>query len=260
MLSPADLVDRAALMGVTTLALTDHDTLDGIAAVREQAKLHEMKIISGIEFSSVWNGVGIHILGLGFDEQHPVMLEAVANQESRRYQRAEAIAQRLEKKGVTGIWEETLRIANGAQVGRPHFAQALIELGKVSNMAQAFKKYLGAGKPGDVKMLWPEMHEVISWISQSGGVAVIAHPDKYKLTGSKLKCLINVFSDAGGHGIEVAGASMESSFAARMAQHCEEFNLLGSQGSDFHGPKPWSELGKFSRMPSSVTPVWSHWN
>lgn len=260
MLSPEDLVDRAALMGVTTLALTDHDTLDGIAAARAQAKQHGMQIISGIEFSSVWKGVGIHIVGLGFDEHHPVILEAVANQEARRQQRAETIAQRLEKKGIEGIWEKTLSIANGAQVGRPHFAQALIELGKVSNMAQAFKKYLGAGKPGDVKMLWPEMHEVISWVEQSGGVAVIAHPDKYKLTGSKLKCMINVFSEAGGHGIEVAGGNMESSFAARMAQHCDEFNLLGSQGSDFHGPKPWSELGKFSRMPANVTPVWSHWN
>lgn len=258
-LSPSDLVDRAAEQGVTMLALTDHDTLDGLDEARQQAQKHDMQIVSGIEFSSVWNGMGIHIVGLGFDEQHPVMQAAVTRQEACRYERAKTIAMKLEKQGVEGIWDKAVEIANGAQIGRPHFAEALIQLGKVSNMAQAFKKYLGAGKAGDVKTLWPEMAEVVSWIRESGGVAVVAHPDKYKLTGTKLKLLLKAFVEAGGNGLEVTTGGMESSFSQRMAQLCDEYGLLGSQGSDFHGPRPWSELGKFVPMPKSVTPVWSHW-
>jgi len=258
-LTPSDLVDRAAEQGVTMLALTDHDTLNGIEEARKQAKQHGMQIVSGIEFSCVWNGIGIHIVGLSFDENHPVMQAAVERQERCRFQRAQTIAEKLEKQGVQGIWDKAVEIANGAQIGRPHFAQALIEMEKVSNMAQAFKKYLGAGKAGDVKTLWPDMQEVVGWIRESGGTAVLAHPDKYKMTVTKLKVFLKAFKEAGGNGIEVTCGGMESSFSKRMAQLCDEFDLLGSQGSDFHGPRPWSELGKFTPMPKSVTPVWSQW-
>jgi len=258
-LSPADLVDRAVEMGVGMLALTDHDTLSGLAEAKLQAQQHDIEIINGIEFSCVYNGMGIHVVGLGFDETHPGMLAAVALQEQRRQERAITIAERLEKKGAHGILQETQRIANGAQLGRPHFAQALIEMGKVNNMAQAFKKYLGAGKPGDVKALWPDLSDVVKWIVEAGGVAVLAHPDSYKLTRTKMKLLLAAFSQAGGGAVEVVTSTMESSFTQRMSEMCEEFNLLASQGSDFHGPKPWAELGRFPKMPSQLTPVWTHW-
>ncbi len=107
-------------------------------------------------------------------------------------------------------------------------------MGKVNNMAQAFKKYLGAGKPGDVKALWPDITEVVSWIVEAGGVAVLAHPDSYKLTRTKLKLLLTAFTAAGGRAVEVVTSTMESSFTSRMSEMCEEFNLLASQGSDFH--------------------------
>ena len=258
-LSPADLVDRAAEMGVGMLALTDHDTLSGLQEAKLQAQQHDIEIINGIEFSCVYNGMGIHVVGLGFDETHPGMLAAVALQEQRRQERAVTIAERLEKKGAHGVMEEAQRVANGAQLGRPHFAQALINMGKVNNMAQAFKKYLGAGKPGDVKALWPDITEVVSWIVEAGGVAVLAHPDSYKLTRTKLKLLLTAFTAAGGRAVEVVTSTMESSFTSRMSEMCEEFNLLASQGSDFHGPKPWTELGRFPKMPNGLTPVWSHW-
>ncbi len=258
-LSPADLVDRAVEMGVGMLALTDHDTLSGLPEAKLQAQQHDIEIINGIEFSCVFNGMGIHVVGLGFDEEHSGMLAAVALQEQRRQERAITIAERLEKKGVHGILQEAQRIANGAQLGRPHFAQALINMGKVKNMAQAFKKYLGAGKPGDVKALWPDITEVVKWIVDAGGVAVLAHPDSYKLTRTKLKLLLSAFTQAGGRAAEVVTSTMESSFTLRMSEMCEEFNLLASQGSDFHGPKPWTELGRFPKMPSELTPVWTHW-
>jgi len=258
-LSPTDLVNRAVEKGVDVLALTDHDTVSGLEEARAAALEQPIRIVSGIEFSTVWNGMGIHVVGLNFDENHPVMKQAVSHQEDCRLQRARKIAERLEKQGADGIWETTERIANGAQMGRPHFAQALIELGKVDNMSQAFKRYLGAGKPGDVKTLWPDIAEVAKWIRDSGGDAVIAHPDKYKMTRTNMKCLFKAFAEAGGNGLEVVGSGMESTFSQRMAELCLEYGFKASQGSDFHGPRPWSELGKFGKMPANVTPVWSEW-
>jgi predicted metal-dependent phosphoesterase TrpH len=258
-LSPSDLVDRAVEMGVGMLALTDHDTLSGLPEAKRQAEKYDIEIINGIELSCVHNGMGIHVVGLGFDETHPGMLAAVALQEQRRQERAITIAERLEKKGAVGVLEEAKRIANGGQLGRPHFAQALIDMGKVTNMAQAFKKYLGAGKPGDVKALWPDLEEAVKWIVDAGGVAVLAHPDSYKLTRTKLKLLLNAFTQAGGKGVEVVTSTMESSFTQRVSELCDEYGMLASQGSDFHGPKPWTELGRFPNMPSQLTPVWTHW-
>ena len=258
-LSPSDLVDRAAEQGVTMLALTDHDTINGLAEARARAEMHNIELISGIEFSSVWNGIGIHVVGLGFDETHPEMLAAIARQEDCRLQRAKTIAERLEKLGIKGIWAKAEAIANGAQIGRPHFAQALIDMEKVSNMAQAFKRYLGAGKPGDVKTLWPDITEVVGWIREAGGVAVVAHPDKYKMTNTKLKSMLKAFAEAGGNGLEVVSGATEVTFSRRMVEICNELGFLASQGSDFHGPRPWSELGKFTKMPEGVNPVWTHW-
>lgn len=258
-LSPEDLINRAADMGVTMLALTDHDTTQGIPSARKQAELKGIQLINGIELSSVWNGMGIHIVGLGFDLEHPVMVEAVALQEARRVSRAELIAERLEKMGATGILAKALAIADGAQIGRPHFAMALVEMGKVKNIAAAFKKYLGAGKPGDVKAQWPEMAEVIKWIRDSGGTAVLAHPDKYKLTRTKFHVLLKAFVEAGGNGLEVVTSGMETTFRDKMAKCCVDYNLWASQGSDFHGPKPWTELGRLNPMPNTVKPVWEQW-
>jgi predicted metal-dependent phosphoesterase TrpH len=258
-LSPSDLVDRAAEQGVTMLALTDHDTINGLVEARARAEMHNIELVSGIEISTVWNGIGIHVVGLGFDEHHPALLEAIARQEDCRLQRAKTIAERLEKLGIEGIWEKAEAIANGAQIGRPHFAQALIDMGKVSNMAQAFKRFLGAGKPGDVKTMWPDISEVVGWIRAAGGVAVVAHPDKYKMTGTKLKCMLKAFAEAGGNGLEVVSGATDTTFSRRMVELCDEFGFLASQGSDFHGPRPWSELGKFTKMPEGATPVWTHW-
>lgn len=258
-LTPTELVDRAHEMGVTMLALTDHDTTEGILEARSRADHHGMTLINGIEFSSVWNGMGIHIVGLGFDMDHPVMKQAVADQENRRRERAEIIAERLEKQGIEGILAAAEAKADGGQLGRPHFAQAMVEMGKVKNIAAAFKRYLGAGKPGDVKAQWPEMSDVVQWIREAGGTAVIAHPDKYKMTRTKFNLLLKAFVEAGGNGIEVLSSGMERTFTQKMAQCCIDYNLFASQGSDFHGPKPWAELGRLPPMPKDVTPVWSQW-
>lgn len=258
-LTPTELVDRAHEMGVTMLALTDHDTTEGIPEARARADLHGMTLINGIEFSSVWNGMGIHVVGLGFDMEHPVMVKAVKDQEQRRRERAEIIAQRLEKQGMQGILAAAEAQADGGQLGRPHFAHAMVEMGKVNNIGQAFKKYLGAGKPGDVKAQWPDIADVVKWIREAGGTAVLAHPDKYKMTRTKFNLLMTAFMDAGGNGIEVLGSGMERTFTQKMAKYCLDYNLYASQGSDFHGPRPWAELGRLDSMPKGVNPVWNQW-
>jgi len=258
-LTPAALVERAHQQGVTMLALTDHDTTDGIRAARAKGDELGVKLINGIEFSSVWNGMGIHIVGLGFDLVHPVMVAAVAEQEHRRQSRAELIGARLDKLGMPGMLQAATAKADGGQIGRPHFAHAMVESGHVKNIGAAFKRFLGAGKPGDVKAEWPDMTQVVEWIRAAGGTAVIAHPDKYKLTRTKFNLLLKAFVEAGGNGLEVVGSGMERSFSQKMAQCCLDYNLYASQGSDFHGPKPWAELGRLDPMPKDVVPVWSQW-
>lgn len=258
-LTPVELVERAKEMGVDMLALTDHDTICGLAEARSKGNALGVKIISGIEFSSVWNGMGIHIVGLGFDETHPAMLQAVEIQGVKRKSRAHTIAERMEKRGFPGLLEQAEQIADGGQVGRPHFARAMVENGQVKNIAQAFKKHLGSGKPGDVKAEWPEMHTVVDWITSAGGTAVLAHPDKYNLTRTKMKLLLEAFVEAGGQAIEVVTSGIDDSYKRKLADMCIEYDLMASQGSDFHSPAPWAELGRLAPMPKELKTVWQQW-
>jgi predicted metal-dependent phosphoesterase TrpH len=256
-LSPKALVELAHSQGVRVLALTDHDTTLGI----EEATLaaaSDMTVIPGIEFSAQWRGRGIHILGLQVDIQAPILKEAVAQQTQTRTERAKTIAQRLEKAGVRGAWEGAQRFANGAAIGRPHFANYMIEQGHVANFAQAFKKYLGAGKIGDVKEGWPPIETVVKWVVESGGIAVVAHPDKYGLTRTKLYELLQDFVDAGGTALEVVSGQQDSSVTDKLARAAKDFSLLASCGSDFHAPgKSWQTLGNYSPLPASCEPVWN---
>lgn len=259
-LSPTDLVARARLQGVTHLALTDHDTTDGLAEAASAAMEHGLTLISGIELSCVWQKNTIHIVGLDMDTANPVFAARVAEQQQNRWRRAEAITTRL-KKVVRGcpddIQERATAEAGGDVPGRPHFARVLIEDGLVSDFGQAFKKYLGAGKPGDVKAFWPELADVVRWVVEAGGIAVVAHPTKYKLTATKLRALVADFQAAGGQGIEVLTSGQGRGDLGFLSELCRRQGLLASQGSDFHVPGPdWCELGKIAAMPEDLIPVW----
>ncbi len=259
-LSPANVVKLASENGVTALALTDHDSIAGIAEAQLAAdELNaDLQIIPGIEFSSQWNGRGIHIVGLQVDVDSPVLQAAVAQQAKVRIERAETIAKRLEKAGIEGALAGAQHYANGGVIGRPHFAQYLIEKGHVSNFAQAFKRYLGSGKAGDVKQGWPEIQTVIQWINDSGGIAVLAHPDKYDLTRTKLYKLLQDFTDAGGQALEVVSGKQDKAVTDKLKRAADDFSLLASCGSDFHAEgQPWQSLGQFSVLPEACTPVWS---
>lgn len=256
-LSPEHLVARAKDHGVNCLALTDHDTVAGIARARAHAVGKDITLVAGIELSTQWQGRGVHIVGLDIDVFSPVIVMAVERQSQARELRAITIADRLDKAGIHGALEGARTFAGDASLARPHFARFLVESGAVSNMSQAFKRFLGTGKPGDVKSQWPDICTAVGWIRDAGGVAVLAHPAKYKLTRTKLCVLTQLFAEAGGRAIEVVSGKQPVGLAENLAKIAHQFQLAGSCGSDFHVPdQPWQELGCGSRLPAGVPPVW----
>ena len=258
-LSPQELIQRAKENNVDVLSITDHDSLGAYKELSAE-DMDNITLIPGIEFSTQWRGRGVHILGLNLDLNSAAINEGVAQQEQARSERATLIADRLMKAGLPIKFERVVELANGVNVGRPHFAEHLVELGVVKNMAQAFKKYLGDGKKGDVKQCWAELPQIIQWIVDAGGIAVLAHPLKYKMTRTKLSVLLDEFSEFGGRGVEVVSGSQTSDETALVARLCVEKDLLGSCGSDFHQPNQWGEIGRMSAFPSSCEPVWSQWD
>lgn len=258
-LSPIELIARAVDMGVGTLAITDHDTIDGIQALFASASgaFESINLIAGIELSTHWKGTGIHALGLNIDPDSAAIEEATRIQMQARQVRAEQISDNLAKLGLKGALEGAQKVSGGRFIGRPHFAQWMVAQGIVKNMQAAFKQYLGHGKAGDVKQHWADLAQVIEWIRGAGGIAVLAHPLKYRLTRTRLKRFLNDFIEVGGQGMEVISGQQQAQETAGMADLCVERGLLASCGSDFHCPgKPWSELGRFAALPAKVTPVW----
>ena len=259
-LSAEALLSRASRKGVSVLALTDHDTLDGIAEARLAAESLGVTLIAGIEVSSQWRGRGIHVLGLAIDTEAPSLREAVAQMAETRNLRAVAIARALAKAGLSdeqGILARAREEAGAGSIGRPHFARALVAMGKVASLNMAFKRYLGSGKPGDVKQHFPEVAEAVAMITGAGGVAVLAHPLKYDLTRTKLCELLADFRAAGGQAVELISGFQEAKATQDLARLINQFELYASQGSDFHMPdQPWQELGCTGVLPDTVKPVW----
>ncbi len=258
-LSPNALIARARNGDVDVLAITDHDTL---AAYREidRSALGALTLIPGTELSSQWQKNNVHIVGLNVPLECGAFADAIASQQRSRIERASIIADKLAKKGFTDILPGVLEKAGKGSIGRPHFAQQLLEIGAVKSLEEAFKKYLGTGKIGDVKQIWPQLDEVVGWIRDAGGTAVLAHPDKYRLTRSKLHRLTDDFISAGGEAIEVVSGKQDKVRTRELAKLCIEKNLLASCGSDFHQPgKFWAELGQHSPLPEECTPVWDRW-
>jgi predicted metal-dependent phosphoesterase TrpH len=258
-LTPTELVARAAEKKVTHLALTDHDTVRGFAEAHSAAKANNIVLIPGIELSCLWRSHTIHIVGLDFDIDNTDFLAALEQQNRNRWARAAMIAERLSKLAVPDLLERATAESGGDVPGRPHFAKVMVEAGVVKNVAQAFKRYLGSGKVGDVKAYWPELQEVVQWINSAGGLAVLAHPRKYQLTATKLRDLTADFRRAGGQAIEVSTSGQSSGDLGFLAELCVREKLLASQGSDFHFPgAPWCELGRIMKMPDGLEPVWHH--
>lgn len=260
-LTPSELVARALERGISTLAITDHDTAEGFRQAQAHASAAGLRLIPGIELSCVWGGITIHVVGLNFNPDSPAMREAEQRQTDARRNRAALIAEKVGKKLQHEIVLTDVEVyAGGEQIGRPHFAQYLIDRGLVPSMAVAFSKYLGAGKAGDVKAGWPDMADAVQWIVAAGGIPVLAHAHHYNMTRTKLRACIQDFIDAGGQALEVAYGQMDSNQQGQISALAREFNLLGSCGSDYHGPNRFGlELGVMPTFPAGITPVWQRW-
>jgi len=254
-LTPRVLVLRAIEKQVEALAITDHDTVDAYQDLGTTGK--RLRLVHGVEFSTQWESIGIHVIGLNIDLSSDSIRAGTQFQADARMTRALRIASNLEKMGIPDAFAGAMRFSAGSYIGRPHFAQYLVSTGKVKTIEAAFKKYLGDGKPGDVKQHWAGLSQIIQWIRDANGIPVLAHPLKYKITRSKLKRLLDSFIQAGGQGMEVVSGQQAPHQTAEMARLCELKNLLASCGSDFHSPgSQWGELGAFAPLPGYVTPVW----
>lgn len=259
LLPPDVLVRRAAANGVDRLALTDHDDTSGLPLARATALEVGIGFVDGVEISIEWKDTPIHIVGLGIDPESPVLKEGLAVVRGGRVERAMRMSAELEKVGIHGVFEGAQRFAgNPALISRAHFARHLVATGVCNDMHKVFESYLVPGKPGYVDHRWATLADAVKWIDAAGGVAVVAHPARYKVSAAELRRLFADFRDCGGRAIEVACGSHTAEQTAMFGRIAQEFGFMGSRGSDFHGPdESWVDVGNAAQLPAGVTPVWS---
>ena len=260
-LEPKDLVERALSFDIEVLAITDHDTVDGLALAKQHVQDNNLpiKIINGIEISTVWQNKDIHIVGLNIDPENEQLSALIEQQKQHRITRSELIAERLQKATREGVLEEVRQIAGDAPVTRAHFAKWLVDNGYAKTMQMVFKKYLTRNNPGYVPPNWCSMKDAVDAIHAAGGMAVLAHPGRYKLTAKWIKRLLAAFVEANGDAMEVAQPQQAQQERRNLADYAIQYKLLASQGSDFHYPSPWMELGRNLWLPAGVEPVWKDW-
>ncbi|QGZ31630.1 PHP domain-containing protein [Stutzerimonas stutzeri] len=262
-LAPAALVQRAHARGIELLSLTDHDTLEGLDAARATADSLGVRLINGIELSCVWNGATVHVLGYAFRRDAEALNKAIEALHEGRWRRAELIAQRLDAKGMPGSLEGARAVQqelgdSGNAPARPHFAEYLVRAGHVRDRAEAFRKWLGSGKLGDVKQHWPSLEQTVTTLREAGAWISLAHPWQYEFTRSKRRRLVIEFAHAGGHALEVVNGMQPLEQVGGLSILAREFGLMASVGSDFHAPGDWSELGMYRTLPDDLQPLWRH--
>ena len=256
-LSPAELVAAAHAGGVDVLALTDHDTTDGLAEAAQCAGRLGLQLVPGVEISVSWQSQTIHVLGLGIDPACEALQAGLSGLREFRNWRAEEIGRRLARAGIPGCYEGARRLARGNIVGRTHFAHHLVAGGHARSTRHVFKRFLVNNKPGYVSGNWASLEDTLSWIDGAGGLAVVAHPARYRMTASKLRRFLNEFRECGGIGMEVISGSHTRDNITAMAALCRHQDMLASCGSDYHGPEnPWIKLGQLPPLPASCVPVW----
>ncbi|MCG2835983.1 PHP domain-containing protein [Photobacterium sp. WH77] len=260
-LTPAELVKRATDFRVDVLAITDHDTVAGLESAQQaiDAQNLALKLVKGIEISTVWNNFDIHIVGLNIDPAHADIASLIAQQAERRTARAVLMGERLAKSQIEGAYEGARALAGDATLTRAHFARWLVEQGHAKTMQAVFKKFLTRGNTGYVPPNWCSIAEAVQAIHAAGGQAVLAHPGRYDMTAKWLKRLLSDFVAATGDAIEVAQPQQAQNERRTLAEYAEQFGLLSSQGSDFHYPSPWTELGRNLWLPKASVPVWQDW-
>ncbi len=258
LLSPADLVRRAHANGVELMALTDHDELGGLAEARAEAESLGIRFVNGVEISVSWQDQSVHIVGLGVDTACSALVEGLAGVRSGRDTRARRMSDGLAAIGIRGVYEGALKyVGNPALISRAHFARYLVEIGIARDMPTVFEHYLVRGKPGFVDHEWASLDEALGWIHAAGGVAVVAHPGRTRVSKSGMESLFNRFRDLGGEAIEVVSGSQCGAEALEFARVARRYGFLASRASDFHGPgESVVDIGRAERLPPDLKPVW----
>jgi predicted metal-dependent phosphoesterase TrpH len=260
-LTPQELVERATNLHIDVLAITDHDTVAGLelAATHIQQNNLPLTLISGIEISTLWQGFEIHIVGLNITPDNQALSELIQTQQDAREQRALSMGQKLEKCGFPGIYQQAKALAGDGSITRAHFAKVLHQQGLINHLQAAFDKYIGKGKRAYAKPTWCDMQRAVACIHAAGGVAVMAHPVRYDLSGKWLRRLVVQFKQDGGDGLEIVLPQMNPAQRTLMLNFCQEYDLHASMGSDFHHPSRWNDLGRNLRMPENCNPIWQLW-
>jgi predicted metal-dependent phosphoesterase TrpH len=259
-LSPRELVKRAFENGVTNLALTDHDTTDGLAEARNCANELNINLINGIEISAQWEKQCLHIVGLNINPDNSALQKIILEAKKMRQERAVKIAVKLEKKGVSGAIDFVENSPIEGMITRSHFAHFLVSQFHVSSLQEAFDRYLGDGKSAYVSTTWIALETSVQAILDAGGIPVVAHPLRYKLTSTRMKKMLQAFKNDGGLAMEIVTGRYNPDEMRVLANYANQFELAGSMGSDFHSPEnQWIELGRLAVLPTSVKPVWELW-
>lgn len=257
-LEPEEVAALAHAGGVQLWSLTDHDELGGQARARDAALALGMGYVTGVEISVSFAGETVHIVGLGFDADDPALNAGLAATRGGRRERARQIARGLAQAGIQGAFDGALRhVGNPDLISRTHFARFLVDSGVCADTHSVFRRYLTPGKPGYVPHQWARLGDALGWIRGAGGIAVIAHPGRYRFTPAEEFALLNDFTGHGGHAIEVLTGSHNEAERVKYADTAVEFGLLASRGSDFHAPdESRTALGALPALPGRLTPVW----
>lgn len=258
-MSPGDVARRAAEHGVELYALTDHDEVSGLAEASAAASACALAFVPGVEVSVTWGTTTLHIVGLGVDGDDPALRDGLAHVRSGRTRRAREIGESLAAAGIDGAFEGALRRAGNPQmIGRTHFARFLVEQGICRDVREVFKRYLVEGKPGYVPHRWATLAEAVNMIGAAGGVAVVAHPARYRFDALALHALLEEFRNVGGTALEVVTSNHTPDDVRRFTQLALEFGFEASSGSDFHGPGESAnvELGRVATLSPELRPVW----
>jgi predicted metal-dependent phosphoesterase TrpH len=261
LLSPTELIELAARTGADAIALTDHDTIDGLAEAQTAAKVTGIGFVPGVEISVSWGDTTLHVVGLQVDASAPSLAAGLEAIRTGRFARAEKIAAALAQLGIEGTFAGAYALAENKQMlGRTHFARHLVQSGVVKDIQAAFDKYLAKGKPAYVSHRWASLEDAVRWIRESGGTAVLAHPGRYKLKPMMRDEMLADFKRLGGEAIEVVTGSHRPEEYAHWQRLALENGFLASRGADYHGPgESPAEPGTLPQLHGSLTPVWSHW-
>ena len=257
--SPTEVVRLADEADCNLFALTDHDTTDGLAEAQQMADELSVNLVPGVEISALWRNMTIHILGLGIDINNDILRKGLNYNQRLREERAEKIALGLRRVGITDALEKTQELSKTDMITRTHFAQMLIREGYCKDMKSVFRRFLSGKKPGASRVEWKSFDEVVGWIHAAGGLAVIAHPFRYRMTQTKIKNMLIDFKEVFGDGVEVVTATSTDEEITLSNQWAKEYKLLSSCGSDYHGwPNQRIQIGCLRDLPNLDNAIWRY--